>query len=43
MCAVTNMTQRTFASAEYAVKKNRARRMKFLDDMTCGAVKLPDP
>lgn len=33
MCTVTNMTQRSFASAEYAVKKERTRAVKFLGDM----------
>lgn len=30
---ITNMTQRSFASAEYAMKKKQTRREKFLGDM----------
>jgi IS5 family transposase len=31
--STTEMNQRSFASAEYAMKKKRTRREKFLDDM----------
>ena len=29
-CSITSMSQRSFASAEYAMKKKRTRREKFL-------------
>ena len=32
-CSVTNMSQRSFASAEFAMKKKRTRREKFLGEM----------
>ena len=32
-CSITPMSQRSFASAEYAMKKKRTRREKFLADM----------
>jgi transposase, IS5 family len=32
-CSTTSMSQRSFASAEYAMKKKGTRREKFLVDM----------
>ena len=32
-CSITDMSQRSFASAEYAMKKKRTRREKFLGEM----------
>ena len=32
-CSITTMSQRSFASAEYSMKKKRTRREKFLADM----------